>query len=105
MQRVACDWGIDSPAQEDRCGVCHGDGTQCNTIRASYNEPDGLDYIEMVVIPKGARNIRFEEVEDAANYIAIQSVETGDFYLNGQWFDADFQSLFDSVLRFTGNPF
>lgn len=39
----------------------------------------------MAVIPKGARNIRFEEVDEAANYIAIQSVETGEYYLNGQW--------------------
>lgn len=85
-QRVACDWGIDSKAQEDRCGVCHGDGTQCNTIRGNYTEPDGIDYIEMVVIPKGARNIRFVEADEAANYIAIQSVETNEYYLNGQWY-------------------
>uniref|UniRef100_A0A0P5WCA6 A disintegrin and metalloproteinase with thrombospondin motifs n=3 Tax=Daphnia magna TaxID=35525 RepID=A0A0P5WCA6_9CRUS len=84
-RRVACDWGIDSKAQEDRCGVCHGDGTQCNTIRGNYTEPDGIDYVEMVVIPKGARNIRLIEADEAANYIAIQSVETNEYYLNGQW--------------------
>lgn len=39
---MACDWGIDSSAQEDRCGLCHGDGTQCNTIRGSYTETDGV---------------------------------------------------------------
>ena len=105
-QRVACDWGIDSTAQEDRCGVCHGDGTQCNTIRGNYTEPDGIDYIEMVVIPKGARNIRLVEADEAANYIAIQSVETNEYYLNGQWytpnlihfffFDSNTQSKIDN---------
>lgn len=84
---MACDWGIDSKAQEDRCGLCHGDGTQCTTVRGSYNETEGVDYVEMVVIPKGARNIRFEEMDEAANYIAVQSVETNEYYLNGQWWD------------------
>ena len=40
----------------------------------------------MVVIPKGARNIRLVEADEAANYIAIQSVETNEYYLNGQWY-------------------
>lgn len=39
----------------------------------------------MVVIPKGARNIRLIEADEAANYIVIQSVETNEYYLNGQW--------------------
>jgi ADAM-TS Spacer 1 len=43
------------------------------------------DYVEMFVIPKGARNIRVEELENASNYIAIQSEATKEFYLNGQW--------------------
>ena len=45
-----------------------------------------IDYVEMIVIPKGSRNIRMEEVDDAANYIAIQSESTNEYYLNGQWF-------------------
>lgn len=44
----------------------------------------------MVVIPKGSRNIRLEEVEEAANYIAIQSAETDEYYLNGQWYMNNF---------------
>ena len=43
------------------------------------------DYVEMFVIPKGARNIRVEELDNASNYIAIQSDATKEFYLNGQW--------------------
>ena len=43
------------------------------------------DYVEMAVIPRGARNVRFEEAEEAANYIAIQSQVTGEYFLNGQY--------------------
>ena len=39
------------------------------------------------MIPKGARNIRVEEVADAANFIVIQSVATEEYYLNGQWYE------------------
>ena len=52
----------------------------------------------MVVIPKGARNIRFEEVEEAANYIAIQSETTNEYYLNGQWFVIKRALSFKSVV-------
>ncbi len=56
----------------------------------------------MVVIPKGSRNIRLEEVEEAANYIAIQSAETDEYYLNGQWYINNF---FDCVWQCFPNFF
>lgn len=51
----------------------------------------------MVVIPKGSRNIRLVEVEEAANYIAIQSVETNEFYLNGLWYVKSYNSFMPNV--------
>ena len=42
FQSVACDWIIDSKAQEDRCGVCHGDGSQCLTIKGTFNQTKGF---------------------------------------------------------------
>lgn len=83
-RKVSCDWGIDSEAQEDRCGICHGDGTTCQTVRGEYNHESGVGYIEALVIPKGSRNIRVEEVEDVSNYIAVRG-ETGEYFLNGNW--------------------
>ncbi|XP_023217439.1 A disintegrin and metalloproteinase with thrombospondin motifs 7-like [Centruroides sculpturatus] len=84
-RNVACDWGIDSNAQEDRCGICHGDGTQCQTIHGNFLQKKGLGYVEVLKIPTGARNFRIEELGDANNYIAIQD-SSREFQLNGQWF-------------------
>ncbi|XP_064474281.1 A disintegrin and metalloproteinase with thrombospondin motifs 7-like isoform X2 [Ornithodoros turicata] len=85
-KRVACDWGIESSAQEDRCGICHGDGTQCITVRKEFTQKQGLGYIEVGKIPKGARNIHIEEVAQSSNYVAIQGAADGEFFLNGEWF-------------------
>ena len=29
---------IDSMAHEDRCGVCHGDGTKCTTVEKNFHD-------------------------------------------------------------------
>ena len=42
LQHVGCDWVIDSAAKEDRCGMCHGDGSTCQTIKDEFNEKEGL---------------------------------------------------------------
>uniref|UniRef100_A0A4W5PNK7 ADAMTS/ADAMTS-like cysteine-rich domain-containing protein n=1 Tax=Hucho hucho TaxID=62062 RepID=A0A4W5PNK7_9TELE len=31
-KNVGCDYEIDSNAVEDRCGVCHGNGSTCETV-------------------------------------------------------------------------
>lgn len=41
VQEVGCDFGIDSNAVEDRCGVCLGDGTSCETVHKSFDEGEG----------------------------------------------------------------
>lgn len=40
-QKVGCDWTVDSDAKEDKCGVCHGNGEQCDTILGFYNTTTG----------------------------------------------------------------
>ena len=42
FQYVGCDFVIDSAAKEDRCGICHGDGTTCKTVKSQYNDSQGL---------------------------------------------------------------
>ena len=42
LQHVGCDWVIDSAAKEDRCGMCHGDGSTCQTIQDEFNEKEGV---------------------------------------------------------------
>lgn len=42
LQNVGCDYEIDSHAVEDRCGVCHGDGSTCHTIHKTFEDSEGL---------------------------------------------------------------
>ncbi|XP_072167329.1 A disintegrin and metalloproteinase with thrombospondin motifs 7-like [Diadema setosum] len=83
-QKVGCDNQVNSPAVEDRCGVCHGDGSTCQTIKDSFTIQSGRGYVEAIVIPAGARNIVVEEIAAAGNYIAIRDT-AGRYYLNGDW--------------------
>ncbi|KAB7499665.1 A disintegrin and metalloproteinase with thrombospondin motifs 7 [Armadillidium nasatum] len=84
-KRVACDWIIEGSAQEDRCGLCHGDGTQCVTTQGIFNLTYGVSYERIVTFPVGARNVRIEELGSAANYLAIKDLKSDKFYLNGNW--------------------
>lgn len=38
LQKVGCDWMIDSDAILDKCGICKGDGTQCTLVDGVYTE-------------------------------------------------------------------
>lgn len=42
LQNVGCDYEIDSNAVEDRCGVCHGDGSTCHTVKKTFEDSEGL---------------------------------------------------------------
>lgn len=39
---MGCDYEIDSNAVEDRCGVCHGNGSTCETVKKTFKESEGL---------------------------------------------------------------
>ncbi|XP_014473812.1 PREDICTED: A disintegrin and metalloproteinase with thrombospondin motifs 7-like [Dinoponera quadriceps] len=83
-RKVGCDWIVDSDATEDRCGICHGDGTQCETTSGFYNKSEGLGYKEVVVIPAGSRNIKIEETSQSTNYIGIGAPNSDKYFLNGK---------------------
>ena len=95
--------------REDRCGVCRGDGSSCETVKTQYNKTQGIGeahvflhtrsctctciilfscdvtgYEEAAIIPAGARNIRIEEVAEANNFLAVRG-DGGKYYLNGGW--------------------
>uniref|UniRef100_A0A3B3T486 ADAMTS/ADAMTS-like Spacer 1 domain-containing protein n=1 Tax=Paramormyrops kingsleyae TaxID=1676925 RepID=A0A3B3T486_9TELE len=82
-QEVGCDYGINSNAVEDRCGVCLGDGSSCQTVRRSFDEGEG--YVDVGLIPEGARDIVVQEVEEAANFLALRGQDTEEYYLNGRY--------------------
>uniref|UniRef100_A0A8C4F770 ADAM metallopeptidase with thrombospondin type 1 motif, 12 n=1 Tax=Dicentrarchus labrax TaxID=13489 RepID=A0A8C4F770_DICLA len=84
-KEVGCDCGIDSNAVEDRCGVCLGDGTSCETVYKSFDEGDGFGYTDVGVIPAGARDILVREVEEAGNFLALRSEASEEYFLNGNF--------------------
>lgn len=85
-KEVGCDYGIDSNAVEDRCGVCLGDGTSCETVYKSFDDGEGFGYTDVGVIPEGARDILVKEVEEAGNFLALRSESSEeDYFLNGNY--------------------
>ncbi|NWU96036.1 ATS7 metalloproteinase, partial [Upupa epops] len=84
-KNVGCDYEIDSNAAEDRCGVCRGDGSTCHTIQKTFEDTEGLGYVDIGIIPVGAREIRIEEVAEAGNFLALRSEDPEKYFLNGGW--------------------
>ncbi|XP_071778586.2 A disintegrin and metalloproteinase with thrombospondin motifs 7 [Centroberyx gerrardi] len=84
-KNVGCDYVIDSNATEDRCGVCHGNGSTCKTVRRTFEESEGLGYVDIGLIPEGAWDIRIEEVAEAGNFLALRSDNPSKYFLNGGW--------------------
>ncbi|XP_021236383.1 A disintegrin and metalloproteinase with thrombospondin motifs 12 isoform X2 [Numida meleagris] len=86
---VGCDYEINSNATEDQCGVCLGDGSACHTVKMTFNQSEGFGYVDIGLIPKGARGIRVTEVAEAGNFLAVRSEDPEKYYLNGgfiiQW--------------------
>ncbi|XP_067470885.1 A disintegrin and metalloproteinase with thrombospondin motifs 12 [Thunnus thynnus] len=84
-KEVGCDYGIDSNAVEDRCGVCLGDGTSCETVYKSFDEGEGFGYVDVGLIPEGARDILVKEVEEAGNFLALRGEGLEEYFLNGNY--------------------
>ncbi|XP_032955861.1 A disintegrin and metalloproteinase with thrombospondin motifs 7 [Rhinolophus ferrumequinum] len=84
-KNVGCDFEIDSGATEDRCGVCQGNGSTCHTVSGTFQEAEGLGYVDVGLIPAGAREIRIEELAEAANFLALRSEDPEKYFLNGGW--------------------
>ncbi|KAG7476940.1 hypothetical protein MATL_G00088230 [Megalops atlanticus] len=84
-KHVGCDNILGSDAKEDRCRVCGGDGSTCETTEGLFNDslPRG-GYMEVVQIPRGSVHIEIKEVAMSKNYIALKS-EGDDYYINGAW--------------------
>uniref|UniRef100_UPI003AAEB983 A disintegrin and metalloproteinase with thrombospondin motifs 12-like n=1 Tax=Centroberyx gerrardi TaxID=166262 RepID=UPI003AAEB983 len=84
-KEVGCDYGIDSNAVDDRCGVCLGDGTSCETVYKSFDGGEGFGYVDVGVIPEGARDILVQEVEEAGNFLVLRSERSEEYFLNGNY--------------------
>ncbi|XP_048338050.1 A disintegrin and metalloproteinase with thrombospondin motifs 7-like [Sphaerodactylus townsendi] len=84
-KNVGCDFEIDSYAVEDRCGVCQGDGSTCQTVKKTFEKSEGRGYVDVGLIPAGAREIQIEEVAEAENFLALRSEDPEKYFLNGDW--------------------
>ncbi|KAL6468877.1 hypothetical protein MHYP_G00224010 [Metynnis hypsauchen] len=84
-KNIGCDYEIDSSAVEDRCGVCHGNGSTCETVKRTFEKTEGLGYVDIGLIPEGARDIYIEEVAEAGNFLALRSNDPEKYFLNGGW--------------------
>ncbi|KAL8197374.1 UNVERIFIED_CONTAM: A disintegrin and metalloproteinase with thrombospondin motifs 7 [Gekko kuhli] len=84
-KNIGCDFEIDSYTVEDRCGVCQGDGSTCQTVKKTFEKSEGRGYVDVGLIPAGAREIQIEEVAEAENFLALRSEDPKKYFLNGDW--------------------
>ncbi|XP_056427551.1 A disintegrin and metalloproteinase with thrombospondin motifs 7 isoform X2 [Hyla sarda] len=94
-KNIGCDHEIDSNAVEDRCGVCHGDSSSCHTVQKTFEDSNGQGYVDIGLIPPGAREIQIEEVAEAGNFLALRSEDPEKYFLNGKWtiqWNGDYQA-------------
>ncbi|XP_070563783.1 A disintegrin and metalloproteinase with thrombospondin motifs 6-like isoform X2 [Ptychodera flava] len=91
---VGCDKILGSDAVKDRCGVCGGDGSTCETVSGVFEDDLPTNaYYEIITIPRESVNIEVSEVAVSGNYLALKSV-TDEYYINGQW-TVDWPRSFD----------
>uniref|UniRef100_A0A8C2SBE8 ADAM metallopeptidase with thrombospondin type 1 motif 19 n=1 Tax=Capra hircus TaxID=9925 RepID=A0A8C2SBE8_CAPHI len=82
-QKVGCDGLLGSLAREDHCGVCNGNGKSCKIIKGDFNHTRGAGYVEVLVIPAGARRIKVVEEKPAHSYLALRDTEKQS--INSDW--------------------
>ncbi|KAM5169515.1 A disintegrin and metalloproteinase with thrombospondin motifs 19 [Callospermophilus lateralis] len=82
-QKVGCDGLLGSLAREDHCGVCNGNGKSCKIIKGDFNHTRGAGYVEVLVIPAGARRIKVVEEKPAHSYLALR--DSGKQSINSDW--------------------
>uniref|UniRef100_A0A8C9MGG0 ADAM metallopeptidase with thrombospondin type 1 motif 10 n=1 Tax=Serinus canaria TaxID=9135 RepID=A0A8C9MGG0_SERCA len=81
-KHVGCDRVLGSDSKEDKCRVCGGDGSSCETIEGVFNHslPEG-GYEEVIQIPKGSVHIDIRELNLSINYLGELG---GEYFINGK---------------------
>ena len=70
LKHVGCDKRLGSDAREDKCRVCGGDGSTCETVSGTYQDQLFIgDYQEILTIPSGSVHITIEETSVSRNYL------------------------------------
>ena len=82
-QPVGCDRILGSSAKEDKCRVCGGDASTCNTVKGDFMQKTlTVGYNDIVLIPAGATNIYVEELAATNNYLGKQERCMDDFFFS-----------------------
>ncbi|KAF5303503.1 hypothetical protein FQR65_LT08202 [Abscondita terminalis] len=59
-QPLGCDGKLFSKAQQDACGVCEGNNSDCSIISSIYQKKIKKEVSRIAVVPRNARNIRLD---------------------------------------------
>ncbi|XP_004717396.1 A disintegrin and metalloproteinase with thrombospondin motifs 10 [Echinops telfairi] len=72
-KHVGCDRVLGSDLREDKCRVCGGDGSACETIEGVFNLALlGAGYEEVVWIPKGSVHIFIQDLNLSLSHLALK---------------------------------
>ncbi|XP_055499104.1 A disintegrin and metalloproteinase with thrombospondin motifs 2-like [Leucoraja erinacea] len=83
--KVGCDKILGSSKQEDKCGVCGGENSQCKVIKGTFSRAAKKPgYLKMFEIPAGASHLSIQELSASPHFIVIKNQATGLFILNGE---------------------
>ncbi|CAF99891.1 unnamed protein product, partial [Tetraodon nigroviridis] len=75
-KKVGCDYVVESSAVEDRMRRLRGSADSVFLFSG---------YVDIGLIPEGAREIRIQEVAEAGNFLALRSDNPNKYFLNGGW--------------------
>uniref|UniRef100_A0A672RKR2 A disintegrin and metalloproteinase with thrombospondin motifs 2-like n=1 Tax=Sinocyclocheilus grahami TaxID=75366 RepID=A0A672RKR2_SINGR len=81
-EKVGCDNVVGSALQEDKCGVCGGDGTKCKTHKFNFTFVEKKGVIKVLEVPRGARHLLIQELNGTTHILAVRNKALGDFFLN-----------------------
>ncbi|XP_069447388.1 A disintegrin and metalloproteinase with thrombospondin motifs 10 isoform X6 [Ovis canadensis] len=72
-KHVGCDRVLGSDLREDKCRVCGGDGSACETIEGVFSPALlGTGYEEVVWIPKGSVHIFIQDLNLSLSHLALK---------------------------------
>ncbi|KAM9242084.1 A disintegrin and metalloproteinase with thrombospondin motifs 10 [Dugong dugon] len=72
-KHVGCDRVLGSDMREDKCRVCGGDGSACETIEGVFTPALlGAGYEEVVWIPKGSVHIFIQDLNLSFSHLALK---------------------------------
>ncbi|XP_036912454.1 A disintegrin and metalloproteinase with thrombospondin motifs 10 isoform X3 [Sturnira hondurensis] len=72
-KHVGCDRVLGSDLREDKCRVCGGDGSACETIEGVFSPASpGAGYEEVVWIPKGSIHIFIQDLNLSLSHLALK---------------------------------